>query len=177
MCWAISSAASPSSAARNLAKRCPRAAHMAGRRRADRRLTARLRAYEGHMDAIEVRKAAAELRAIWAAGNEYLQAPRPGRPSRPTPTARRAGPPGAEPDPALRGAVRAVHPRCQRQDAGGDERLLTRPGPTILPLRSTRCSQVTPFRCPTSRSAKSPTTNGRNGPSDLPERATESPAS
>jgi methionyl-tRNA synthetase len=40
-------------------------------------LTTRIRAYEGHMDAIEVRKAAAELRAIWAAGNEYLQAAAP----------------------------------------------------------------------------------------------------
>ncbi len=29
------------------------------------------------MDAIEVRKAAAELRAIWVAGNEYLQAAAP----------------------------------------------------------------------------------------------------
>ncbi len=36
-------------------------------------LTRRIRAYEAHMDAIEIRKAAAELRAIWAAGNEYLQ--------------------------------------------------------------------------------------------------------
>jgi methionyl-tRNA synthetase len=40
-------------------------------------LTRRLKAYEGHMDAIEVRKAAAELRAIWVAGNEYLQATAP----------------------------------------------------------------------------------------------------
>ena len=40
-------------------------------------LTARVRAYEGHMDAIEVRKAAAELRAIWVLGNEYLQANAP----------------------------------------------------------------------------------------------------
>ncbi|WP_386680458.1 methionine--tRNA ligase [Loktanella sp. R86503] len=40
-------------------------------------LTHRLKAYEGHMDAIEVRKAAAELRAIWVAGNEYLQATAP----------------------------------------------------------------------------------------------------
>ncbi|MCC5973227.1 MAG: methionine--tRNA ligase [Rubellimicrobium sp.] len=40
-------------------------------------LEARVRAYERHMDAIEVRKAAAELRAIWAAGNEYLQAAGP----------------------------------------------------------------------------------------------------
>ena len=40
-------------------------------------LTARIRAYEGHMDAIEVRKAAAELRAIWVLGNEYLQANAP----------------------------------------------------------------------------------------------------
>ena len=40
-------------------------------------LTARLKAYEGHMDAMEVRKSAAELRAIWVLGNEYLQANAP----------------------------------------------------------------------------------------------------
>lgn len=40
-------------------------------------LTARIRAYEGHMDAMEVRKSAAELRAIWVLGNEYLQANAP----------------------------------------------------------------------------------------------------
>ncbi len=33
----------------------------------------RLARYQAHMEAIEIRKAAAELRAIWAAGNEYLQ--------------------------------------------------------------------------------------------------------
>lgn len=33
----------------------------------------RLLEYEGHMEAMEVRKAATELRAIWAIGNEYLQ--------------------------------------------------------------------------------------------------------
>ncbi|NHQ74355.1 methionine--tRNA ligase [Roseovarius gahaiensis] len=33
----------------------------------------RVRAYEGHMEAMEVRKAAAALRAIWVEGNEYLQ--------------------------------------------------------------------------------------------------------
>ena len=36
-------------------------------------LTAKIAAYQAHMDAIEVRKAAAALRAIWVAGNEYLQ--------------------------------------------------------------------------------------------------------
>ncbi|MFK7754634.1 MAG: methionine--tRNA ligase [Sedimentitalea sp.] len=36
-------------------------------------LTTRIRAYEGHMHAMEIRKSAQELRAIWAAGNEYLQ--------------------------------------------------------------------------------------------------------
>ena len=41
------------------------------------RLTEGLRAYEGHMQAMEVRKAANELRALWAAGNEYLQAAAP----------------------------------------------------------------------------------------------------
>lgn len=36
-------------------------------------LNARIRAYEGHMEAMEVRKSAGELRAIWVLGNEYLQ--------------------------------------------------------------------------------------------------------
>ncbi|WP_170358075.1 methionine--tRNA ligase [Ruegeria arenilitoris] len=40
-------------------------------------LTKRVRAYEGHMEAMEVRKSAQELRAIWVAGNEYLQAAAP----------------------------------------------------------------------------------------------------
>ncbi len=40
-------------------------------------LTPRLRAYEAHMEAMEIRKAAYELRAIWAEGNEYLQAAAP----------------------------------------------------------------------------------------------------
>jgi len=41
------------------------------------RLQKGLTAYERQMDAIEVRKAAAELRAIWVAGNEYLQTAAP----------------------------------------------------------------------------------------------------
>ncbi len=40
-------------------------------------LTTRIRAYESYMDAMEVRKSASELRAIWVAGNEYLQAAAP----------------------------------------------------------------------------------------------------
>ncbi|MBS0124649.1 methionine--tRNA ligase [Thetidibacter halocola] len=36
-------------------------------------LTAKIREYEAHMEAIEVRKAAAALRAAWVLGNEYLQ--------------------------------------------------------------------------------------------------------
>jgi methionyl-tRNA synthetase len=32
-----------------------------------------LREYEAHMDAIEVRKSATALRALWVLGNEYLQ--------------------------------------------------------------------------------------------------------
>jgi methionyl-tRNA synthetase len=40
-------------------------------------LARRFAAYMGHMDAIEVRRAAAELRAIWAAGNEFLQGAAP----------------------------------------------------------------------------------------------------
>ena len=37
----------------------------------------RLKAYEANMEAVELRKAAADLRTIWAAGNEYLQAAAP----------------------------------------------------------------------------------------------------
>ena len=40
-------------------------------------LAQKLRAYEGYMEAMEVRKAAAELRGLWVAGNEYLQAAAP----------------------------------------------------------------------------------------------------
>jgi methionyl-tRNA synthetase len=40
-------------------------------------LNTRIREYERLMDAIEVRKASAELRAIWVAGNEYLQSAAP----------------------------------------------------------------------------------------------------
>jgi methionyl-tRNA synthetase len=40
-------------------------------------LTTRIRAYEQYMDAMEVRKSAQELRAIWVAGNEYLQSAAP----------------------------------------------------------------------------------------------------
>jgi methionyl-tRNA synthetase len=40
-------------------------------------LTARIREYEGHMSAMEVRKSANELRALWTLGNEYLQAAAP----------------------------------------------------------------------------------------------------
>ncbi|MEP2533415.1 methionine--tRNA ligase [Shimia sp.] len=40
-------------------------------------LTTRIRAYETHMSDMEVRKSAQELRAIWVAGNEYLQAAAP----------------------------------------------------------------------------------------------------
>jgi methionyl-tRNA synthetase len=40
-------------------------------------LAVRVGRYERHLDAIEIRKAAAELRALWQAGNEYLQAAAP----------------------------------------------------------------------------------------------------
>ena len=45
--------------------------------RGNRGLARRVRAYEGHMESIELRKAAQELRAIWVAGNEYLQSAAP----------------------------------------------------------------------------------------------------
>ena len=40
-------------------------------------LTTRIHAYDGFMEAMEVRKSAAELRAIWVLGNEYLQGAAP----------------------------------------------------------------------------------------------------
>ncbi len=40
-------------------------------------LAIRIRAYEGHMADMEVRKSAQDLRAIWVAGNEYLQSAAP----------------------------------------------------------------------------------------------------
>ena len=40
-------------------------------------LAQRLAAYEGFLEAIELRKAAQELRAIWVIGNEYLQSAAP----------------------------------------------------------------------------------------------------
>ncbi len=40
-------------------------------------LTLQLRSYEANMAAMEVRKSAADLRALWVAGNEYLQAAAP----------------------------------------------------------------------------------------------------
>jgi methionyl-tRNA synthetase len=40
-------------------------------------LTPQLRAYEANMAAMEVRKSAADLRALWVAGNEYLQSAAP----------------------------------------------------------------------------------------------------
>ena len=40
-------------------------------------INSRLANYQSNMEAIELRKAAADLRAIWVAGNEYLQAAAP----------------------------------------------------------------------------------------------------
>ena len=40
-------------------------------------LSAKLADYEGHMDTMEVRKSAADLRAMWVLGNEYLQSVAP----------------------------------------------------------------------------------------------------
>ncbi len=40
-------------------------------------LSARLKVYAAHWEAVELRKAAAELRAMWVVGNEYLQSAEP----------------------------------------------------------------------------------------------------
>ena len=71
------------------------------------------------MEAMEVRKAAAELRAIWVVGNEYLQAAAPWSVVKTDPDTRRGDrPPRAEPDPRLRGPVAPLHPRRRRGDDG-----------------------------------------------------------
>ena len=86
-------------------------------------LQTRVRAYEEHMDAMEVRKAASELRAIWAAGNEYLQAGAPWvHVQRGPRTGRRTNPFGAEPCGLLRHTVGPLHPRCQCNPARNHER-------------------------------------------------------
>ena len=75
-------------------------------------LSEKLRSYEHLMQAMEVRKSAAELRALWVLGNEYLQ----DRPRH----RRRPGAPGAEPDPPLCRGLATVHSRCGAGDDGGD---------------------------------------------------------
>ena len=40
-------------------------------------LQVRLDAYQNHMESVDIRKSAAELRAIWVIGNEYLQSAEP----------------------------------------------------------------------------------------------------
>ena len=75
------------------------------------------------MEAIEVRKAAAELRAIWVAGNEYLQAAAPWTVFKTDPEQAAAlVRMGAEPDPALCEPVRALHPRDGGEDRRGGGR-------------------------------------------------------
>ena len=74
-------------------------------------LARRVAAYEAHMEAIELRKAAQELRAIWVAGNEYLQAAAPWTAIRTDPDRAAADHPlRPQPDPPLRGPVAA--PSC-----------------------------------------------------------------
>ena len=74
-------------------------------------LARRVAAYEAHMEAIELRKAAQELRAIWVAGNEYLQAAAPWTAIRTDPDRAAADHPlRPQPDPPLRRPVAA--PSC-----------------------------------------------------------------
>ena len=79
----------------------------------------RLAAYEAHMEAIELRKAAQELRAIWVAGNEYLQAAAPWTrdPHRPR-SRRRHHPLRPEPDTPLRRPQPPLPPLRLRRHAG-----------------------------------------------------------
>jgi hypothetical protein len=95
-------------------------------------LQARLAAYADHMDAIEVRKSAAELRAIWVAGQRVSAGGRAlggvqGGPRQ----GRRDHPAVAEPDPALCDPVGTLHPaygrRAVRRAADGRPGLARRP--------------------------------------------------
>ena len=56
-----------------MARRCPRATYGEAEAALIEALAARVAAYTRHWEAIEIRRAAAELRAIWVEGNEYLQ--------------------------------------------------------------------------------------------------------
>ncbi len=82
-------------------------------------LQQRLAAYEACMEAMEVRKAASELRALWVAGNEYLQSAAPWTVVKTDPEQAQAMiRPRAEPDPALCGDLAALHPGCGGLDDG-----------------------------------------------------------
>ena len=112
MCRATSSVAPPGSAGRNSAKRCRKKSTFGPAEEAlIADITERVRRYEAQMDAIEVRKSAAELRAIWAAGNEYLQAEAPWTTFKTDPDKAAAQvASGAEPHPASRGFRRPSFP-------------------------------------------------------------------
>ena len=84
-------------------------------------ITARLRDYETHMNAIDVRKAAAELRAIWVAGNEYLQSAAPWSTFKEDPeTAAAQVRLGLNSDPFVCCVIRPLYSINRRTDDGGD---------------------------------------------------------
>ena len=118
-------------------------------------IAGRLAAYEAAMEAIELRKAAQELRAIWVAGNEYLQAAAPWTAIRTDPDRAAADHPlRPEPDPPLRRAQPPVPARRRRRHAGRAaprRRRLARP---TSPPRSPRSPPATPSPCPSVLFAK-----------------------
>ena len=101
------------------------------------------------MDAIELRKAAQELRAIWVVGNEYLQAAAPW-------TAIKTDPARAAAitrfslnlDPPLRRPLAPLHPRRRRRDARRPRPRATPTGRPTSPPRSRPCPAGPPFTVP-----------------------------
>ncbi len=136
-------------------------------------LTTRLRAYEDAMSRMEVRKSAAELRAIWVLGNEYLQTAAPWASFK------------TDPEQAamqIRLALNlirlyAVISRPFIPDACADLLAAMQTDddswPVDVPAALERCPKVTHSPCRTSPSARSPMRNAKIGSSVSLERGRE----
>ena len=80
-------------------------------------LDERLKNYTDFMDAREVRKSAQELRAIWVAGNEYLQTAAPWSTIKEKrSTSCNAGSSWLKPNRFIRSALCAIHSRCSSKN-------------------------------------------------------------
>ena len=114
-----------------------------------------------HMEAIELRKAAQELRAIWVAGNEYLQSAAPWTAIKTDPRARRRHHPlQPQPHPPLRRPQPPVRPRRLRRHAGRARPRRRPTGPPTSPPRSKPSRPGSPSPCRRCSSPSSTTPAG-----------------